>query len=112
MRGLKKKIPGIQIGNKPPKAWSKAEDAAFYHTTAWRKLREYFLQDHVFCVECERKGRKIPATVVDHIQPISQGGEKLDESNLRAMCARCHNSKSARESKGRYKKRGFSAPKP
>jgi len=107
MKGLKKQIPGIEIGNKAPKSWSKAEDAAFYHTTAWRKLRKWFLQDHVYCVECQKKSKKTPAKVVDHIIPISQGGEKLDPDNLQAMCSRCHNRKSAIEkncNKGRYRK--------
>lgn len=107
MKGLKKIVPGLEIGNKAPKQWSKAEDAAFYHTTAWRKLRKWFIQQHPFCVECKRKGRTTPAQVVDHITPISQGGAKLDQDNLQPMCHRCHNAKSAREknnNKGKYRK--------
>ena len=35
--------------------------------------------------------------MVDHITPINNGGQKLDYSNLQALCNKCHNKKSASE---------------
>jgi 5-methylcytosine-specific restriction endonuclease McrA len=32
---------------------------------------------------------------VDHIIPISEGGERFDEDNLQAACKRCHAWKTA-----------------
>lgn len=32
------------------------------------------------------------ASVVDHIVPVSQGGEFWDEANWQPLCATCHNS--------------------
>ncbi len=69
----------------------------FYHSAEWRRLRNNFLIEHPFCEECQRQGRLTKATVVDHIVPIQQGGALLEESNLQALCASCHGSKSIKE---------------
>jgi 5-methylcytosine-specific restriction protein A len=68
------------------------KDNAFYHTTAWRKLRKYHLVREPLCRECGA-----PAQMVDHIKPIRLGGEPLDDNNLQSLCNRCHASKSAHE---------------
>lgn len=72
-------------------------NSEFYNSRAWRKARKNYLNMNPLCVECEKKGLVVVATVVDHKVPINQGGEQLDESNFQSMCASCHNSKSARE---------------
>lgn len=36
---------------------------------------------------------------VDHITPISEGGHKFDESNLRTLCKYCHYEKTAEENR-------------
>ena len=64
----------------------------FYQTTQWRKLRNMFIKENPLCVECEDIAR-----VVDHITPISDGGDALSWQNLQSMCHKCHNSKSGRE---------------
>ncbi len=71
--------------------------AGFYHSREWKRLRQNFLIDHPFCVECHRHGRLTKATVVDHIVPIKTGGSALDENNLQSMCASCHGAKSIKE---------------
>ena len=55
----------------------------------------------VLCVQCNR----VPANTLDHIQS-HEGDEVLfwDESNLQALCAGCHGSKSS------YEKAGVSYP--
>jgi len=73
------------------------EDAAFYNSRAWRRLRLYILQGDPLCRECNK-----PATVVDHIEPIRLGGASMDPENLQPMCASCHNKKS-RSERGRSK---------
>jgi 5-methylcytosine-specific restriction enzyme A len=64
-----------------------------YNTTQWRKYRRAYLAMHPLCVECGRV-----AEVVDHIEPVRFGGSFYDSDNHQAMCHRCHNSKSGRES--------------
>jgi 5-methylcytosine-specific restriction protein A len=58
--------------------------------------------NHPLCVECERVGKLIAATIVDHI--ISHKGDPIlfwDESNWQALCRQCHNRKTA-ETDGRW----------
>lgn len=63
----------------------------FYSGTKWRKLRLWFLKRNPLC-SCGAD-----AAMVDHIQPIKQGGAKYEESNLQTMCNPCHSRKSAKE---------------
>ena len=79
----------------------KKGNKTFYQSHKWRKHRKLFLQSNPLCVECLKKGRTEPATVVDHITPINQGGDAWSYDNLQPMCSRCHNKKSGRE---RWKK--------
>lgn len=67
----------------------------FYQSRPWRRLREVKLQRDPLCEECLRRGRTIPATVVDHITPINKGEAPLDLSNLQSLCYPCHSRKSA-----------------
>lgn len=69
------------------------ERARFYSTAAWLKLRALKLSENPLC-EC---GCKQPATEVDHIIPISQGGEPLDWDNLQSLTAACHSRKTAQD---------------
>ena len=103
MPGLKKKIIGVETGDKR-KAWtSDVETQKLYHTTRWRKAREWFLMNNYECVKCREYGKYTPATVVDHIKPVTEGGEFWDEDNWQPMCKFCHNAKSAREMHNRKK---------
>ena len=68
---------------------------------AWRKARLGFLASHPLCTACEKIGRVTAATVVDHIV-AHKGSQALfwAYSNWQALCAPCHNSKTAREDGG------------
>ena len=79
------------------KYYRSKESAAFYRSTAWKKMRANYIIEHPFCVECQRYGKLTKATVVDHIIPIRMGGPQLEESNLQSLCAPCHTRKSIRE---------------
>ena len=64
-----------------------------YNSTKWRKYRRAFLALSPLCVECGRI-----AEVVDHIKPVRLGGDFWQPLNHQALCHRCHNSKSGKES--------------
>lgn len=66
------------------------------YDSRWRKIRNAFLAAHPLCAECERAGRIVAATEVDHITPLSQGGTHAEE-NLQALCHSCHSKKTAKE---------------
>lgn len=64
----------------------------------WKKARKVFLAEHPLCAECERQGKIVPATVVDHIVP-HKGDYDLfwDQDNWQPMCGPCNSRKAARE---------------
>lgn len=64
----------------------------------WRKARVIYLRKHPLCAECEKQGKVVVATIVDHIQP-HKGNQELfwNEANWEALCADCHNKKSSWE---------------
>lgn len=72
-------------------------NAEFYRSTAWRKLRHIYKMRHPLCRHCMDNGIINPSQEIDHVVPISAGGEKLDWSNLQALCKRCHSIKTARD---------------
>ena len=67
----------------------------------WMKLRAWYLARHPMCEDCLAEGNVTVATLVHHVVPISRGGARLDERNLRAMCERHHDVAHADKWKGR-----------
>lgn len=64
----------------------------------WQKARTRFLKAHPLCVECQKEGKYVRATVVDHIVP-HRGDPVLfwDESNWQPLCKHHHDSKTMTE---------------
>ena len=64
----------------------------------WQALRNRFIAQHPYCVECMKQGRLTFAQEVDHITP-HRGDPRLlyDEDNLQSLCKVCHSRKTARE---------------
>ena len=60
----------------------------------WRRARARFLRAHPLCADCQREGRLIPASVVDHIVP-HRGDAALfwDQANWQPLCKPCHDKK-------------------
>lgn len=69
----------------------------FYKTPEWLHARKQQLNQHPFCAECLKAGKRTRATMVDHIVPIKQGGERFAPSNLQSLCWSCHSRKSVQE---------------
>jgi 5-methylcytosine-specific restriction enzyme A len=64
-----------------------------YDTGVWKRLRLVILsRDGYRCTIPLKDGSACPrpATQVDHIRPISEGGAPYDPSNLRAACGHCN----------------------
>jgi 5-methylcytosine-specific restriction enzyme A len=60
-------------------------EVGFYQSRQWRSVRAAFLREHPLCGACGAKGLLLPARVVDHVQPIKDGGARFDEPT----CSRC-----------------------
>ena len=68
---------------------------------AWQRYRLVYLAEYPLCVDCESRGRIVPATVVDHKQP-HKGDMVLfwNPKNHQGMCKTCHDRKTASEDGG------------
>jgi 5-methylcytosine-specific restriction enzyme A len=63
----------------------------------WQRARKAFLANNPLCVQCAADGHTVAASVVDHA--VAHRGDMAifwDQSNWQALCARCHNTKTAR----------------
>jgi 5-methylcytosine-specific restriction protein A len=80
-----------------PAAQARRKTAERGYDATWRKLRALKLATDPLCAECERKGDVTAAAEVDHILPMSRGGERLDWANLQSLCKQCHSRKTMRE---------------
>lgn len=67
------------------------------YDAAWHRLRAAVLSAEPRCVRCLDLGRVRLATEVDHIIPLSRGGERLDPENLQPLCRSCHVRKTAED---------------
>lgn len=64
----------------------------------WSEVREKVLQrDGYQCVRCGKTEREGAQLEVDHIQPLSKGGNPFDEGNLQTLCKECHQEKGVEE---------------
>ncbi|MCV0428380.1 MAG: HNH endonuclease [Roseibium sp.] len=67
-----------------------------YNTALWQKLRRRKLAAAPVCHPCWLRGEVTLAKAVDHIVPISDGGNPFPPlDGLMSMCERCHNEKTA-----------------
>lgn len=78
--------PNLQDNNK-----------AFYNSSRWRGkngLRNQRLATEPYCRLCGK-----PGEMVDHIDPINNGGDADDLDNTQTLCHICHNKKRQTERK-------------
>ena len=73
----------------------------------WRRARSEYLAEHPWCVRCLIKGRRTPATVVDHVEP-HRDDERLfwDRDQWQVLCKPHHDAKTVRD--GRWGQRHLS----
>lgn len=84
--------------------WRKDPARPKAYGKGWQRKRSYVMaRDDGLCQVCLRDGRVTPATQVDHIIPLAEGGTD-DVGNLQAICASCHEAKTLEEARrGRQK---------
>lgn len=81
----------------PERTWSHRKvtepNMAFYSSPEWRKLRDRLLKERGrTCQDCGRTGTRI---YCDHVVELQDGGDGLDEANVRLRCGSCHTRKTA-----------------
>ncbi len=55
-------------------------------------LRQYRRTQHPLCECCLAKGITTATAELDHVMPLSEGGEDVDE-NIQGLCQSCHAAK-------------------
>ena len=71
----------------------------WYFLPIWtKKLRPNQLAKEPFCCQCAAEGKRVYATVADHICP-HRGiwAVFIDPDNLQSLCASCHSRKTLQE---------------
>lgn len=71
-----------------------------YDSVKWRGkdgVRQKKINLTPYCEFCDKVGILTEAREIDHIKPISEGGEPFDIENLQSLCVSCHAKKSAKE---------------
>jgi len=71
--------------------------SGFYSSSDWLKIRARQLARSPLCEACDPPA---PATDVDHVKPISEGGAKRDPANLQSLCGTCHKGKTNTQRRG------------
>lgn len=66
-----------------------------YNSKRWKHTRRRVLFNQPLC-QCGKL-----ATDVDHITPISDGGDPWNHANLQPLCATCHSRKTNKEARSR-----------
>ncbi len=85
--------PGADAANKARIAFYEArperiEARRFYCSEHWRRFRAMIVRQRPVCEECGAE----PSSHVHHVKPRRSHPElAFDESNMKAVCAGCHN---------------------
>ena len=72
------------------------DNYSVYNSSRWRRYSKGLRKNHPLCEHCLKKGVTSPSEVVDHIHPISKGGDVWDRDNLQMLCHKCHNTKTGK----------------
>ncbi len=63
----------------------------------WQCFRARIVQQRPICEDCLDQGQVRPTEELHHIQKIKDAPDrKLDPDNVRALCSRCHDARTAR----------------
>jgi 5-methylcytosine-specific restriction endonuclease McrA len=68
-----------------------------YKSNKWRKFRAAIIArrgGECASCGCTPEGRELH---LDHIQPLTQGGDRWNSKNIQILCIRCHGRKTAAE---------------
>lgn len=87
--------PLLPLGSSQPVRKSSNERG---YGVAWQKARLGHLAESPLCVLCQKGGRLVAASVVDHIVPHKGDMQKFwDRSNWQSLCKSCHDVKTSGE---------------
>ncbi len=68
-----------------------------YNSTRWKRIRAAQLKEEPCCRECAKKGQRVRATEVDHIEPHKGDPIKFFAGPFQSLCHTCHTAKTNHE---------------
>ena len=71
-----------------------------YDTKQWKQVRGLYISLNPVCEVCKKLDRITPASQVDHVQAIEEGGAPFDLYNLMSLCQRHHSRKTVMRDHG------------
>jgi len=92
-----------------PQSGRLVDNSKLYNSRRWRKFRADYLARNPLCVSCQKENKVTPATVLDHVKQVRNGGAEFSEQNVQGLCEHHHAVKSGRE---RHTARGHRGSKP
>jgi 5-methylcytosine-specific restriction protein A len=85
-----------------PSNWSRVASVDHrHHSARWTAKSRAYRSRHPLCEDCLELGIVRPADLVDHVHELRDGGQLLDDSNLRSLCRKHHAKKSMKARAGR-----------
>lgn len=91
------KAPTLRKATRPRERDVRPSAAARGYDRDWREFRRWYAgQVAPVCVRCNR-AEESALMHLDHIKPLSQGGERLDPDNAQWLCRECHSRKTMTE---------------
>jgi 5-methylcytosine-specific restriction enzyme A len=78
----------IAAGKRPYEDRLSSRDRGY--DSRWDIVSRDYKRKHPLCEDCLQNGLTTVTEMVHHIIPLHNGGELLDESNLRSLCLKCH----------------------
>jgi 5-methylcytosine-specific restriction protein A len=76
--------------------YPRTSDTNQTYDKAWREVRNLYLAHHQICELCGMR----QASEVHHVIAVEDGGARLEESNLQALCKPCHSRLTIRSPRG------------
>ena len=79
------------------------EARRFRGSRYWLRISRAYRKEHPLCEACKPQGNLVRSEDVDHIVPLTLGGDLTHDSNLQALCKPCHRYKTGLETGERCK---------
>lgn len=90
-------LADLSIGRAPASA--SGSYSSLYTHRRWRRIRQQQLLAHPLCAFCERAGKVVAATVVDHIEPHRGDMHAFWRGARQSLCKPCHDREKQRQEK-------------
>lgn len=87
-------MPTINKPKAKRNSYTRIQRQKYYQLKQWKDLSLFYRMQHPICEECEEKPSEHTHHIISPFQPNLSENERmallLNENNLKALCAECH----------------------